>query len=274
MHHAALLSAVLRERGDLDRARRALEAASVPRAASDTARYWLDGLAELLLAEERFDEAYVVATEMERRFDFIVNPVDTPARSHRAVALYHLGRRAVGVALAAEALELARRWGAPGGLARALRVLGTLEREDGLGHLREAVDAAAGSVARLEYAKALIALGTSLRQTRRPTDAREPLRSGLELAAELGANALAVRARHELRAAGVRPRTTALTGPAALTTAERRVTERAAAGQTNRAIAEALFVTTKTVELHLRNAYRKLGVNSRSELSGTFDTVP
>ncbi len=273
IHHAALLSAVSRERGDLDRARRALEAAAAPRAASDTARYWLDGLAELLLAEERFDEAYVVATDMERRFDFIVNPVDTPARSHRAVALYHLGRREEGVALAAEALELARRWGAPGGLARALRVLGTLEREDGLGHLRDAVDAAAGSVARLEHAKALIALGTSLRQRRRPIEAREPLRSGLELAAELGANGLAVRARHELRAAGARPRTTALTGPAALTSAERRVTERAAAGQTNRAIAEALFVTTKTVELHLRNAYRKLGVNSRSELSGTFDTT-
>ena len=61
-------------------------------------------------------------------------------------------------------------------------------------------------------------------------------------------------------------------GPAALTPAERRVTERAAAGQTNRAIAEALFVTTKTVELHLRNAYRKLGVRSRGELSGKLDT--
>jgi DNA-binding CsgD family transcriptional regulator len=191
-------------------------------------------------------------------------------RTHRALALYHLGRHEEGLALAAESLELARRWGAPGTLARALRVLGTLEREEGLGHLRDAADAVAGSVARLEHAKALVALGSSLRRARRPTDAREPLRRGLELADALGANALVAHARHELRTAGGRWRTTA---PAALTPAERRVAERAAAGQSNRAIAEALFVTTKTVELHLRNAYRKLGVRSRVELPGTLDTA-
>jgi DNA-binding CsgD family transcriptional regulator len=272
--HHAFLSAVLRERGDLEGARRVLEDVNVPRDASYNARYWLDALAELLLAEERFDEVYAVATDMERRFAFIVNPIDTPVRSHRAVALYHLGRREEGVALAAESLELARRWGAPGGLARALRVLGTLEREDGLGHLRDAVDAAEGSVARLEHAKALVALGTSLRRSRRPSEAREPLRRGLELAEALGAKAVSACARHELHAAGARPRTTALTGPDALTPAERRVAERAAAGQTNRVIAEALFVTTKTVELHLRNAYRKLGVRSRGELDGALDTSP
>jgi DNA-binding CsgD family transcriptional regulator len=273
VHHAALLSAVLRERGDLDGARRVLQSVEVPRDASDTARYWLDSLAELLLAEERFDDAYVVATEMDRRFAFLTNPFDTPARSHLAVALYHLGHREEGLAVAVEALELARRWGAPGGLARALRVLGTLERDDGLGHLSDAVDAAAGSVARLEHAKALVALGTSLRRSRRPADAREPLRPALELADALGARALAARARHELRAAGARPRTAALTGPDALTPAERRVAERAAAGQTNRAIAEALFVTTKTVELHLRNAYRKLGASSRGELPGKLHSA-
>jgi DNA-binding CsgD family transcriptional regulator len=274
MHHAAFLSGVLRERGDLDGARQALDAIDAPSDASDGARYWLDALAELLLAEERFDDAYVVATEMERRFPLIANPIDTPARSHRALAIYHLGRHQEGLALAAESLELARRWGAPGGLARALRVLGALEREDGLVHLRDAVDAAEGSVARLEHAKALVALGASLRRSRSPTAAREPLRRGLELATDLGAQALVRRARYELRAAGARPRTAALTGPAALTPAERRVAERAAAGQTNRAIAEALFVTTKTVELHLRNAYRKLGVRSRRELSGTLGVAP
>jgi DNA-binding CsgD family transcriptional regulator len=273
-HHAAFLSGVLRERGDLGGARRALEAVQVPRDASDHARYWMDALVELLLAEERFDEAYAVATDMERRFAFIANPIDTPMRSHRALALYHLGRHDEGRALAAESLELARRWGAPGGLARALRILGTLERDDGLGRLREAVAVAAGSVARLEYAKALVALGESLRRARQPAQAREPIRVGLELAGVLGAEALVARARQELRAAGARPRTTARTGIASLTPSERRVAERAAAGQTNRAIAEALFVTTKTVELHLHNVYRKLGVRSRVELSGTLDARP
>jgi DNA-binding CsgD family transcriptional regulator len=77
--------------------------------------------------------------------------------------------------------------------------------------------------------------------------------------------------RSELYAAGGRPRTTALQGPAALTPSERRVAERAAAGQTNRAIAEALFVTPKTVELHLRNAYRKLGAQKRQELAALLE---
>ncbi|MCW3016117.1 MAG: helix-turn-helix transcriptional regulator [Solirubrobacterales bacterium] len=273
VHHASFLSAVLRERGDLDRARQVLATVEVPRDASDAARYWLDAHAELFLAEGRYDEARVVAEDMERRFAFLVNPIDTPARSHRAVALFHLGREEEGRGRAAESLELARRWGAPGTVGRALRILGTVERDGGLAHLSEAVAVTEGSVARLEHAKALVALGSWLRRSRRPTEARDPLRRGLELAAALGAGSLVDHARHELRAAGVRPRTTALTGPAALTPAERRVVERAAAGQTNRMIAEALFVTTKTVELHLRNAYRKLGVNSRRELPGIFDAA-
>jgi DNA-binding NarL/FixJ family response regulator len=116
-------------------------------------------------------------------------------------------------------------------------------------------------------ADALLAAG-------RPTEARDPLRQGLELAATLGADALAARARQELYAAGGRPRTTALRGVKALTPSERRVAERAAAGQTNRAIAEALFVTPKTVELHLRNAYRKLGARTRHELAPLLQTAP
>ena len=273
VHHAAFFSGILRERGELDRARHVLDAVTTSRGASDGARYWLDARAELLLAEGRFAEALAVAEEMERRFVFLANPIDTPARAHRAVALFSLGRRDEGLALAADSLALARRWGAPGGMARALRILGTLEGADGLTHLRAAVEAGEWSPARLEHAKSLVALGTVMLRARRRADAREPLRRGLELAAALGAGALVAEARHDLRAAGARPRTTALTGPAALTPAERRVTERAAAGETNRAIAAALFVTNKTVELHLRTAYRKLGVSSRRELAGKLDVA-
>ena len=142
-------------------------------------------------------------------------------------------------------------------VARALRVLGVVEQS--LERLGEAVAAAERSPARLELAKALAAQGAALRAARRPADAREPLRRALDLASSLGADGLAGQVRQELYAAGARPRTTALRGVEALTASEQRVAERAAAGQTNRAIAEALFVTPKTVELHLRNAYRKLG---------------
>jgi DNA-binding NarL/FixJ family response regulator len=88
----------------------------------------------------------------------------------------------------------------------------------------------------------------------------------------LGADGLAARARTELHTAGGRPRTTALTGPDALTDSERRVVERAVAGDTNRQIAAALFVTPKTVELHLSNAYRKLGVAGRRGLAAALQS--
>jgi DNA-binding NarL/FixJ family response regulator len=52
------------------------------------------------------------------------------------------------------------------------------------------------------------------------------------------------------------------------------VVDRAAAGQTNRDIAQALFVTLKTVEVHLSDAYRKLGIRSRTELPGAVARTP
>ncbi len=260
----AWLAAVRRERGDLAGARRELDAAPARDDRSHGARYRLDSLAEQLLAEEDYEQALTVAREATARFSSLT-AIDTPARSHAAVALHHLGRHDEALAHAAEELEIARRWGAPSIVARALRVLGTIERSPE--RLREAAALAARSPARLEQARALAEEGAALRAARRPTEARDPLRQALELADALGADALARRVRHELYAAGGRPRTTARRGPAALTPAERRIVERAAAGQTNRAIAEALFVTPKTVELHLRNAYRKLGARSRHDLA-------
>jgi ATP/maltotriose-dependent transcriptional regulator MalT len=270
---AAWLAAVERERGNLAAARRELEAVSDPGDASQAARYWLDSQAELLLAEERFDEALAVARDAAKRFA-AMHAIDTPTRSHEALALYRLGHREQAVALAAEEVESARRWGAPAITARALRILGTVEHTDGIAHLREAEALAARSPARLERAKALAAQGAVVRAGRRPAEARDPLRRALELADALGADALATQVRQELYAAGGRPRTTALKGPDALTPSERRVAERAAAGQTNRAIAEALFVTPKTVELHLRNAYGKLGARNRRDLPALLQPAP
>ena len=77
--------------------------------------------------------------------------------------------------------------------------------------------------------------------------------------------------RSELYATGARPRTTAAGGVEALTASERRVAGFAAEGQSNRDIAQALFVTPKTVEVHLCNAYRKLGIRSRRDLAGALD---
>src|SRR5206468_928476 len=110
-------------------------------------------------------------------------------------------------------------------------------------------------------------LGAMLRRSGRRAEARGPLRQALSLAAECGATAVGEHARQELAASGVRVRRDRLTGAASLTPSERRIAERAAAGASNPEIAQALFVTVKTVEMHLSNAYRKLGIHGRRELA-------
>jgi DNA-binding CsgD family transcriptional regulator len=102
-------------------------------------------------------------------------------------------------------------------------------------------------------------------------DAREPLRLAVDLAHRSGATALEERALADLRATGARPRRRLTTGPDALTASERRVAELAASGRRNRQIAEELVVTLATVEYHLRNAYRKLGIASRATLQAALD---
>jgi DNA-binding NarL/FixJ family response regulator len=77
---------------------------------------------------------------------------------------------------------------------------------------------------------------------------------------------LARRARDELNAAGVRPRRSARSGLEALTPAEHRVATLAAEGYSNRAIAERLYITKRTVETHLTHTFQKLDVSTRAQL--------
>lgn len=82
----------------------------------------------------------------------------------------------------------------------------------------------------------------------------------------MGAAGGAANARAELLVLGARPRRPVITGREALTAGELRVAEMAAGGMSNREIAQSLFVTVRTVELHLTHAYQKLGIHSRDEL--------
>jgi DNA-binding CsgD family transcriptional regulator/tetratricopeptide (TPR) repeat protein len=132
--------------------------------------------------------------------------------------------------------------------------------------LSEAVGLLETTPARYELALALADLGVHLHRSGRRTEARAPLRRALDLAERTGAAPLAELARRELLAAGARPRRTALTGPDALTSAERRVAGLAADGLSNRQIAQHLFITQPTVETHLRHAFQKLGISSRADL--------
>ncbi|GAA4748187.1 ATP-binding protein [Actinomycetospora chibensis] len=195
----------------------------------------------------------------------IHHPGVLPWQSGVAVALHRLGRDTEAVTVADEAVRTARRFAASRALAVALRtrglVGGTIEP------LREAVTLLEPTPARLELARTRIELGGAMRRAGQRVAARTELAAGQDLARRCGADPLVARAGDELRASGARPRRLAMTGADALTASERRVAELAADGLSNRDVAQALFVTTKTVETHLGHAYRKLGVTGRDELA-------
>ena len=106
----------------------------------------------------------------------------------------------------------------------------------------------AGSPARLEHARALVELGAALRRANQRAAAREPLRAGLDAARRCGATRLAERAATELRADRRAPAPRGALRPRRAHASERRTAEMAAAGLSNPEIAQALFVTVKTVE--------------------------
>jgi DNA-binding CsgD family transcriptional regulator len=195
------------------------------------------------------------------------NPSCVPWRRWAAEGLRLLGRKDEARALVDEELALARRWGDPIAIGASLRARGLVEGGTaGIGLLREAVEVLAGSEARLEHARALVDLGAALRRANQRAEARARLREGVDLARKVGAFGLAGRANEEIAATGARPRKILQTGLDALTASERRVAQLAADGMSNKEIAQTLFVTIKTVEVHLSHAYRKLEISSRAQL--------
>ena len=145
---------------------------------------------------------------------------------------------------------------------------------DGAELVTEAVSVLRPAPAPLELARALIDLGAAQRRAGARTRARELLREGLDLAHALGGLALRDRARRELIIAGGRPRRDATRGRDALTPGELQVAQLAAAGLTNRQIAQRLFVTQRTVENHLTSSYAKLQISSRSALAAALGRSP
>jgi DNA-binding CsgD family transcriptional regulator len=188
-------------------------------------------------------------------------------RAPAAVAAKACGDADLACRLAQEDLDLARSSGVPRAVGVALRTLAVVgDRAERIQRAAEAVAVLEASPARLELARAQTDLGMLLRLSGQPGAARRPLRAALDLAAGSGATALATRAYDELRATGAHPRRPLRAGTT-LTASEQRVARLAAEGRSNGDIAQALFVTVKTVEFHLTGVYRKLGVDSRDELA-------
>ena len=270
----AMLVEILVERDDLAGAEAELSAAGTTGSLPDA--WWFGTLmfsrARVRLSQGKPREALEdmltfggLAAEVGIRAEF------HPALSYLALALDGVGQHAEAKAVAEQELEGARAWGLARRIGIALRTLGLLEGgERGLELLRESLGVLEASPARLEHARTLAEYGAALRRANRRAEAREPLRAALDWARGSGALAVARRAHEELEATGEKLRPLLAGGVESLTPSERRVAALAAEGHTNREIAQSLFLSVKTVEGHLSNAYRKLDISSRRELSAVL----
>jgi DNA-binding CsgD family transcriptional regulator len=262
------MALALIEHGDLSEAEEALAGADLDAATAA-------GAAAVLIARSRLRR---LSGDREAALDdalaagelVVALHADVPAwlpwRTEAALAVLDVDRPEAR-RLARDQLRLARVSAAPRALGIALHTAGVAEGgTDGLALLREAVAMLEQSHASLDRAHALAGLGAALREARDPIAAREPLRRALATARRAGATLLERRIGEELAASGDRVHRGAPSDVDAMTPVERRVVDLATDGLTADEIADALFVTVKAVEWHLRSASHKLGGRSREQL--------
>jgi DNA-binding CsgD family transcriptional regulator len=187
------------------------------------------------------------------------------------VELIEAAARSGKVELAADALGRLSRTTTSGGTdlvqgveARSRALLSEGEAAETL--YRQAIERLTRTRVRMELARAHLLYGEWLRRERRRLDAREQLRHADKLFTEFGTAAFAERARVELKATGEHARKRTVETRDELTPQEAHISRLAADGATNKQIAGQLFISSSTVDYHLRKAFRKLGVKSRHQL--------
>jgi DNA-binding CsgD family transcriptional regulator/tetratricopeptide (TPR) repeat protein len=214
-----------------------------------------------------------VARELQRLHPTVVEWVHEPGWLHTDAdlveALFHTADRGTAEA---QLVELERRAAATRGTwahAVSARCRGLFAADDTYDeHFKRALAWHSRAPLPLERARTELLYGQQLRRRRRRSDARAQLASASATFHALGASVWAERADQELAAAGYGPPGPAGASPwARLTAAEARVVQVIVEGATYQQAAAQLFVSPRTVESHLRQAYRKLGVRSRAELS-------
>jgi DNA-binding CsgD family transcriptional regulator len=185
-----------------------------------------------------------------------------------------LGDREGALAEADREVAIRREYGPRFRLAMALRRRASFEpARRATEILAEALELAETTPRKPVTARVLASYGAALRRSGRIPEAREVLYRAIDLAVDMGMGRLTSHVYDELILAGGRPRRTRTSGPLSLTAAQRQVARLAAAGRTNRQIAEDLFVTIKTVETHLAAVYRKLDIASRDEIAAVLGVV-
>ena len=200
------------------------------------------------------------------RDEGVDDPGAFPVAPELVEALVELGELDEARGVIERLSTLAEQQDHPWGLATAKRCGGLVAFASGGDGSLQLEGAAADYLAlglRCDHARCFLALGRALRRTRRWGAARAALDTAVTAFDTLGSPGWVADARSELERVGGRR----AAADGALTGAERRVAELAAAGCSNKEIAASLFVTVNTVETHLSRAYAKLGVRSRSQLA-------
>lgn len=262
---------ILVARGQLDEARKLADQwdLSAPFSAVPVFPVMLETRGTLRLASGEFEEGVEdlgAAGEDLEQLGYL-NPAAFTWRQDIVPALCVLDRTAEAQLIVSVGEDRAREFGAPHVIGAMLRARASTEsRSKAIETLGESVALLGAHGSPTELAESALALGSALRRGGHRSESRDPLRQALELAHTCGAGALVERAREELAAAGSRPRSVLRTGIDSLTASELRTARMAAEGLSNVEIAQRLFVTRKTVEKHLSNAYAKLEISSRKEL--------
>lgn len=276
MWAAAILALARLERADPEGAQAAIEAGLRADRSHLPYGFLLQARGEVALAagdaEGAVADFTAAGTHLRERYS-LANAAVVPWRTGAVMALVTLGDLTSAAALAEAELTDARATEVPHAVGAALRAAAAAsEGDDQVALLTEAVEVLSSSGAQLEHCRALCDLGTAQRHRRQGAAARISLQGSLDLARRLGATATAERAYRELRLSGARPSAASDDDQAvALTPGERRVAELAARDLSNAEIAKRLFVTPRTVEWHLTQTYRKLGIRSRTGLAPALE---
>ena len=134
------------------------------------------------------------------------------------------------------------------------------------GHYLEAIERLGRTRLRAELARSHLLYGEWLRRQGRRRDAREQLRTAHQMLDAMGLEGFAERARKELAATGETARKRTVETVNELTAQEAQIARLATDGRTNPEIGAELFISSRTVEWHLRKVFVKLGISSRREL--------
>ncbi|WP_019071670.1 ATP-binding protein [Streptomyces hokutonensis] len=228
------------------------------------------------LGRGRFEDAYRHACAISRAGELashvppallvVMDLVEAAVRTGRAseATAHATAAREAGIAAISPRLAL---------LVKASEAIAAVDHE-AIGLFEEALAVPGTDRWPFELARVRLAYGERLRRVKSTTEARTRLADAIDTFERLGARPWTARTGNELRATGLSVGSSGVTGPSSLTPQQREIALLAAAGLTNKQIAERLFLSPRTVAAHLRQLFPKLGVASRAALRDALADLP